>query len=216
MDGSKCGSRQPVALTLLALLATTVVAHETVLDKTKMDDVSLELDIWSKIRNRLETTMITHNEKGIFVGCLITLAIIIVILKIRSYFILKQLRNVTMNEITELRTDLRLTQSELRQELLDLQNFENKVVLDNTIVPNTDDYELIEETNNSTESPDSIVVIDKADKVENANFSLPLQDILFHHLKIEDKSVPVNVIIETIKEPKKPNFSSPLHRSQFL
>jgi hypothetical protein len=104
-----------------------------------------------------ETAWNSYNvEKWIIVACLITLAIVFGLLKMRSSFVSKRVRSTTFNEIAELRSNLRLTQNEFRQETINLQQ-----------------------------------------------------------LKIEDKSVEC-VAMSTTDEHKKPNFSSPLHRSQFL
>lgn len=60
-------------------------------------------------------------EKWVIVGTIGGLIIVLALLKVRSSMVAGRVRSTTFNEIAELRTNLRLTQNEFRQETIDLQ-----------------------------------------------------------------------------------------------
>ena len=91
-------------------------------------DINAELN---SIDTKHESSWASYNlEKWILTGGVVCLALFFVLAKIRSSFVSKRIRTSTFNEIAELRTNLRLTQNEFRQETLCLQelNAENLAI----------------------------------------------------------------------------------------
>jgi hypothetical protein len=79
------------------------------------------------IDTKHESSWKSYNmEKWIIVGIISFLVISFLAMKVRSSMVTKRVRSTTFNEIAELRSNLRLTQNEFRQETISLQELSMK------------------------------------------------------------------------------------------
>ena len=209
---------------------------------TGMDTLDKCVKQLEKIKKQLESIDTKHEnawekfniEKWILIGSMVVMALMIVSIKIRTYYASKRLRSTMNNEIAELRSNLRLTQFEFRQVIMDLQSFDiennettGNLVQSRNVSLNADKVEPADDlvvstvtennevkgssTENNVSAEGSVIIVDN--EVKRATVTENEVNGTFIE---NNESAEGSVIIVDFNEVRRSFFSSPLHRSQFL